>query len=184
MAETVTRSNPFGVCECGCGTPVKSGRRFIPGHNATGRPKGPRILVACATCGTPVSSRPSEKQRYCSQRCYHAGKPSRPLAERFWAKVNKNGPIPEHWPELGPCYIWTAYTNAKGYGVIGVSGNSTALAHRVGYELQVGPIPPDKEPDHLCRNRSCVRGSHLEAVTHKENVQRGRHWRTVEGVVA
>lgn len=23
-------------------------------------------------------------------------------AERFWAKVNKNGPVPAHAPDLGP----------------------------------------------------------------------------------
>lgn len=27
--------------------------------------------------------------------------------------------------------------------------------------------------DHLCRNHSCVRHSHLEAVTHKVNMERG-----------
>ena len=27
------------------------------------------------------------------------------LAERFWAKVNKDGPVPEHRPDLGPCWI-------------------------------------------------------------------------------
>ena len=31
------------------------------------------------------------------------------------------------------------------------------------------------EPDHLCRNRSCVRPSHLEAVTHLENMRRGKN---------
>lgn len=27
---------------------------------------------------------------------------------KFWEKVNKHGPVPEHCPELGPCWIWTA----------------------------------------------------------------------------
>ena len=30
---------------------------------------------------------------------------SKTVAERFWTKVNKNGPIPPHCHELGPC--WT-----------------------------------------------------------------------------
>jgi hypothetical protein len=26
--------------------------------------------------------------------------------ENFWAKVDKNGPIPAHAPELSECWIW------------------------------------------------------------------------------
>lgn len=46
-------------------------------------------------------------------------------------------------------------------------------AHRVAYELEREPIPPGLEPDHLCKNRACVRPDHLELVTHRENVLRG-----------
>ena len=42
------------------------------------------------------------------------------VAARFWAKVNKDGPIPAHHPELGPCWIWTAATDPKGYGRFGI----------------------------------------------------------------
>lgn len=35
-----------------------------------------------------------------------------------------------------------------------------------------GPLPPGLELDHLCRNKSCVRPDHLEAVTHRENMRR------------
>lgn len=46
-------------------------------------------------------------------------------------------------------------------------------AHRLSYELFVGPIPDGYELDHLCRNRGCVNPAHLEAVTHRVNVLRG-----------
>lgn len=32
----------------------------------------------------------------------------RTIEERFWAKVDKNGPMPEGRPDLGPCWLWTA----------------------------------------------------------------------------
>ena len=47
-------------------------------------------------------------------------------------------------------------------------------AHRVSWELLVGPIPEGLELDHLCRNHGCVNPDHLEPVTHAVNVRRGR----------
>jgi hypothetical protein len=35
-----------------------------------------------------------------------------------------------------------------------------------------GPIPDGLHLDHLCKVRNCVRPSHLEAVTPRENVMR------------
>ena len=97
----------------------------------------------------------------------------RSLADRFWEKVNKDGPIPEHRPELGPCWVFTGSTNNMGYGKIARGGrHSMVLAHRVSYEWDYGPIPDGRELDHLCRNRACIRPTHLEAVTHRENLMR------------
>jgi hypothetical protein len=47
-------------------------------------------------------------------------------------------------------------------------------AHRAVYELLVGPIPPDLPMDHLCGVTSCVNPAHLQIVTPRENVVRGR----------
>jgi hypothetical protein len=83
------------------------------------------------------------------------------LAERIWAKIERwNG----HW-------LWIAGRHANGYGGIKVNGRYLK-AHRVVYELLVGPIPDGLELDHLCRVRFCVNPSHLEPVTHLENVRR------------
>ena len=98
-------------------------------------------------------------------------KPFTPLAERFWAKV-----------EITPsCWLWTGAINSHGYGNIGLGGvnGGTASAYCVAYQLLVGPIPEGMELDHLCRNTRCVNPDHLEPVTHRENLLRGR---TVAGV--
>ena len=34
---------------------------------------------------------------------------------RFWSRVNKDGPVPEKQPDLGPCWLWTAGLNSAGY---------------------------------------------------------------------
>ncbi len=70
------------------------------------------------------------------------------------------------------CWLWTAFTNPKGYSRFLLHGKSE-LAHRVSYERHIGLIPEGLELDHLCRVPGCVNPDHLEAVTHKENVRRG-----------
>jgi len=44
-------------------------------------------------------------------------------------------------------------------------------AHRVSYELANGPIPAGMVIDHACHRPSCVRPSHLRAVTQKQNLE-------------
>jgi hypothetical protein len=99
-----------------------------------------------------------------------------PMNERVWRKVNKYGPIPSHRPDLGPCWIWEpAPRGAGGYARVQPNDGSgrTVRVHVWTYEQENGPVPAGLELDHLCCVRHCVRPSHLEAVTHKENVQRG-----------
>lgn len=106
---------------------------------------------------------------------YHSGSPE----ERFWQKVDKDGPVPAYAPELGPCWIWRGPPEKDGYGRLGVNGK-TVKAHRFAYELLAGPIPEGLVPDHLCRVPRCVKAtadnlgpSHLEVVTGRENTLRG-----------
>lgn len=87
--------------------------------------------------------------------------------ERFWLKVNKNGPIPKHRPDLGSCWVWTGATANK-YGRFW-DGEKLIQAHH----FLLGEIPNGLEPDHLCLNTLCVRDSHLEIVNRQVNMLRG-----------
>lgn len=69
------------------------------------------------------------------------------------------------------CWLWTA-GRSGGYARIKI-GRSSVNAHRVAYQLLVGPIPEGTELDHLCRVRHCVNPEHVEPVTRKENILRG-----------
>ena len=81
--------------------------------------------------------------------------------EKFWAKVNKTE----------GCWLWMA-CSSTGYGRYLLNGR-LRLAHRVAYELCVGPIPEGLTIDHLCRTRHCVNPAHFEVVTGRVNTQRG-----------
>ncbi len=111
---------------------------------------------------TPRNPRPAPK-----------GRTVVPLADRLWRRVDKNGPVPEHRPDLGPCWLWTGATT-WGYGVIQQGrGIGTTGTHILAYTLLVGPVPDGLELDHLCRVTACCRPSHLEAVPHRVNALRG-----------
>lgn len=70
------------------------------------------------------------------------------------------------------CWLWVGAVQSRGYGSVGIDGR-THLAHRVSYQTFVAPIPDDLQIDHTCRVHQCVRPSHLEPVTHRENALRG-----------
>lgn len=84
-----------------------------------------------------------------------------PVKPRFLAKVEKTE----------TCWLWTAWIERNGYGRFWLDGNQHG-AHRVAYELFVGPIPKGLQIDHLCRIRHCVNPDHLEPVTAAENFRR------------
>lgn len=95
-----------------------------------------------------------------------------PAVGRFWDKVDKNGPVPAHVPELGPCWVWTAGRFATtGYGAFNADGRTTS-AHRFSLEMALGRrLLPDEFACHRCDNRLCCRGSHLFVGTTLENAQ-------------
>lgn len=81
--------------------------------------------------------------------------------ELFWSHVDRNGPIPAHRPELGPCWLWTGGKLGKGYGSFRGLKQETIGAHRFAWLLEHGDLPEDGHVLHHCDNMSCVRHSHL-----------------------
>lgn len=77
--------------------------------------------------------------------------------------------LEEKYQVTPACWEWIAGVDGKGYGVIKVNGKG-ARAHRVAYELYIGPIPEGLELMHQCDNPRCVNPGHLRPGTHAQNM--------------
>ncbi len=130
--------------------------------------KGSSVVLPryCQTCGQTL--RPWQRIA-CREACYESVRIQR-ASQRLWSRVNKNGPMPSHRPELGPCWIWTGSRTGRGYGHVGIDC-VVSYTHRLAYELTYGPIPEDEWVMHLCDNPPCCRPDHLKAGTQRENIQ-------------
>lgn len=83
-----------------------------------------------------------------------------------------------YWPrwlkkctQIDGCWLWSG-TTRNGYPFSKVRGSQCRSLHRMAWMTIFGPIPEDKELDHLCRRKNCINPFHLEAVTGRENVLR------------
>lgn len=91
-----------------------------------------------------------------------------------WVNIPQERRILSRFRRGDGCWEWDHISpGTGGYGVVRYNGRQM-VAHRAVYEILVGPIPEGLTLDHLCRNRACVRPDHLEPVSMRENVLRGK----------
>ena len=97
------------------------------------------------------------------------------IEDRFLLHVDKAGPMN---PKTGSCcWLWTGHMNGT-YGRFHIDGRMQ-YAHRVAYELFVGPVPSGYDIDHDteevgCHNPACVNPGHVLPALPNSNKQRRR----------
>ena len=126
------------------------------------------VSIDCKQCGVNVPTYKSRlgRKKFCSRKCmtdFHNLFVEVPAIQRVMDKVEKTN----------DCWLYNGNLNPFGYGRV-KSGGGDVMVHRVSYEHFVSKLPKGLEIDHLCSVRNCVNPEHLEAVTHKVNVWRGK----------
>lgn len=132
------------------------------------------IVRQCIHCGKDFFASRGGLRRYCSRDC------------NFDFYVDRDGPVPGHVPELGPCWVWTGARKRRGYGAFHRKDDGVwrpMIAHRFALERELGrEIAPGLCALHKCDNPPCCRGSHLFEGSTIDNVHdrdaKGRTGRT------
>jgi len=82
------------------------------------------------------------------------------LEQAFWEQVES----------ADGCWEWRGARQPNGYGRLCIGGKKL-LAHRLSYELNIGPVPDGLLVLHTCDNKPCVRPDHLYAGTRQDNAR-------------
>lgn len=117
-------------------------------------------LYLCARCGRVHRTRSAIGQAH---REPDTQTPVKSVDDRLWPKVDRSGGPEACWPWLGAIN--------QGYGYFWLNG-TMHNAHRVVYELLIGPVPDGLTLDHLCQNTRCVNPAHLDPCPTGENTLR------------
>ncbi len=120
-----------------------------------------KVNKICETCGKAFTCFRSQDRRFCSRDCWKTQeKPA--LIDVFYEHVGRK--------QASGCILWAGPVNGKGYGQMGYDYENL-MAHRVSYELFVGPIPEGLHVLHRCDTPGCINPTHLFVGTQSDNVQ-------------
>lgn len=125
----------------------------------------------CIACNAVLERRSDEYpsrfaiRRTCNSTCARRASVAartRPLAERFWEKVDVRGP--------NECWPWKAGIHPQGYGTFSFEGR-LHIASRIAWILTRGPIPGKLQVLHHCDNPPCCNPDCLFLGTVADNMR-------------
>lgn len=152
------------------------------------------VMAECEIEGCPEDAVVPRRKGYCKGHYYNYTYRGDPLAEgpRFQHGMSLLEKM-ERGYEILPngCWRWkTNHNQSNGYGRVWFEGKYID-AHRVAYEVWIGPIPEGKDVGHKCHDEAahaglcdggkwcphhaCVNPEHLKAETRQENLLASPH---------
>jgi HNH endonuclease len=120
-------------------------------------------IRTCEVCGKPYGlngRKPNQylKSRFCSYTCSGIGQ--RNTMEQIASQIIVEA--------KSQCHIWTGRRIHSGYGMVTIARREVLL-HRLMWETYRGPIPENRQIDHLCGVKACCNVEHLRLCTAQEN---------------
>lgn len=137
--------------------------------SCAGRAQARPVMVICRWCEGSFGMQPQWLRRgrghFCCRACDYAWRAANrvPMEERFLAMVQRGAPE--------DCWPWLGARTENGYGKFSQGRNTHHYAHRLIWQLEVGPIPPGMVIAHACDHPPCCNPAHLWLATQAENLE-------------
>lgn len=112
-----------------------------------------------------LCERSDEMDRSCFKRVYGSAE------ERFWLRVDRDGPVAPADPTLGQCWLWLGKINESGIPLFSPQNSRNKASRMWIYGHAVSPVPKGSFVKAICGTYGCVNPEHLIVLSRSEEMR-------------